>query len=106
MPAIDFIDNPEALCDALDSIGTLNLTVPSLFIDLHGIRVSRNGRLCILGIYVLPLETVFMIDVSVLDHLTFSTASLPQKAGTLRGLTLKYILECPDIPKVFYDGKI
>ncbi|KAG8691193.1 hypothetical protein FRC11_005977, partial [Ceratobasidium sp. 423] len=46
---------------------------------------------------------VFMIDVTVLDHLTFSTSSLPPKVGSRRGLTLKAILESPDIPKVFYD---
>ncbi|CAE6477468.1 unnamed protein product [Rhizoctonia solani] len=103
MPAIDFIDSQEALTDALDSLCALNLAVPSLFIALHGIRVCRNGRLCILEIYVPPLEAVFMIDVTVLDHLTFSTSSLPPKVGSRRGLTLKAIFESPDIPKVFYD---
>ncbi|CAE6434795.1 unnamed protein product [Rhizoctonia solani] len=103
MPAIDFIDSPEALTDALDSLCTLNLAIPSLFIALHGIRVCRNGRLCILVIYVPPLEAVFMIDVTVLDHLTFSTSSLPPKAESRRGLTLKTLFESPDIPKVFYD---
>ncbi|CAE7079115.1 unnamed protein product [Rhizoctonia solani] len=103
MPAIDFIDSPEALTDALDSLCTLNLAIPSLFIALHGIRVSRNGRLCILAIYVPPLEAVFMIDVTVLDHLTFSTSSLPPKVGSRRGLTLKALFESPDIPKVLYD---
>lgn len=103
MPAIDFIDSPEALSAALDSLCSLNLTVPSLFIDLQGIRISRNGRLCILVIYVPPLEAVFMIDVTVLDHLTFSTATSTQKPGTRRGMTLKSILQCPDIPKIFYD---
>lgn len=106
MPAIDFIDSTEALTDALDSLCRLNLTVPSLFIALHGIRVCRNGRLCILVIYVPPLEAVFMIDVTVLDHLTFSTSSLPPKVGSRRGLTLKAIFESPDIPKVFYDGEV
>ncbi|KAB5595240.1 hypothetical protein CTheo_1318 [Ceratobasidium theobromae] len=106
IPAIDFIDNAEALSDALDSLCSLNLNTPSLFIDLHGIRVSRNGRLCILEIYVPALETVLMIDVSALDHLTFSTTSLPQKPGARRGLTLKDIFESPEIPKVFYDGMI
>ncbi|CAE6437944.1 unnamed protein product [Rhizoctonia solani] len=103
MPAIDFIDSPETLTDALDSLCTLNLTLPSLFIGMHGIRVSRNGRLCILDIYVPALEAIFMIDITVLDHLAFSTSSLPPKAGSRRGLTLKDIFESPEIPKVFYD---
>ncbi|CAE6434270.1 unnamed protein product [Rhizoctonia solani] len=103
MPAIDFIDSPETLSDALDSLCTLNLAVPSLFIGMHGIRVSRNGRLCILDIYVPALEAIFMIDITVLDHLAFSTSSLPPKVGSRRGLTLKAIFESPEIPKVFYD---
>ncbi|QRW26895.1 3'-5' exonuclease [Rhizoctonia solani] len=106
MPAIDFIDSPETLTDALDSLCTLNLTLPSLFIGMHGIRVSRNGRLCILDIYVPALEAIFMIDITVLDHLAFSTSSLPPKAGSRRGLTLKDIFESPEIPKVFYDDKV
>jgi hypothetical protein len=105
MPAIDFIDSPETLTDALDSLCALNLATPSLFIGMHGIRVSRNGRLCILDIYIPALEAIFMIDISALDHLAFSTSSLPPKVGSRRGLTLKAIFESPEIPKVFYDGE-
>lgn len=106
MPEIHFIDTPEALSAALGLLCSVDLSTPALFVDLHGIRVCRNGRLCVLDIYVRPLETVFLIDVSTLDQLVFNTAAPSQRPGTRRGPTLKYLLECPDIPKVFYDGNM
>ncbi|QRV86753.1 3'-5' exonuclease [Ceratobasidium sp. AG-Ba] len=54
-------------------------------------------------IFVRPLDTVFLIDITTLDQLAFNTAAAPQRSGTRRGPTLKYLLECPDVPKVFYD---
>lgn len=103
LPVVDFIDNKETLSAALDSLCSLNLTIPSLFVGLNGIRVSRNGRLCILTIYVLPLDAAFMIDMTVLDQLAFSTTSSMLAPGSRRGLTLKSVLESPNVPKVFYD---
>ncbi|KAG9076306.1 hypothetical protein FS749_011937 [Ceratobasidium sp. UAMH 11750] len=105
MPQAHFVDTPDAVSAALGLICTLNLSTPALFVDLHGIRVCRNGRLCILEIYVRPLDTVFMIDITALDQLAFTTPAPAQRPGTRRGPTLKHILERPDIPKVFYDGK-
>lgn len=106
MPATHFIDSPEAVSAALGAICSLNLLAPVLFVGLHGIRICRNGRLCILQLYVPPLDAAFLIDVSTLDQLAFNTAAPPQKPGTRSGPTLKYLFECPDIPKVFYDGNI
>ena len=102
MPATHHIDSPEALSAALATICSLNLLTPVLFVGLHGIRICRNGRLCLLQLYVPPLDAVFLIDISTLDQLAFTTAA----PGTRRGPTLKYLFECPDVPKVFYDGNI
>lgn len=104
MPAAHFIDSPEVLSAALATICSVNLLSPVLFVGLHGIRICRNGRLCILQLYVPPLDATFLIDVSTLDQLAFTAAAPPQKPGARHGPTLKYLLECPDIPKVFYDG--
>jgi exonuclease 3'-5' domain-containing protein 1 len=72
---------------------------PTMYIDLEGIKLSRNGSLSIFTLLIdegQPTRTVHLIDVHTLGAQAFNTA------GT-RGRTLKDILQASKIPKVFFD---
>ncbi|KAL8689781.1 MAG: hypothetical protein Q9218_004623 [Villophora microphyllina] len=90
------VDSPSLLLVFLDSLLNLSTTPPSLYCDLEGIRLSRNGSISILQIYVRPQNHTFLIDINSLGAKAFIT---PNEAG----LTLKSILESGAIPKVFFD---
>lgn len=92
----DLIDTVTALSDLLGVLEGLQTQPPSLYIDLEGEKLSRNGTVSILQLYVLPTKRTYLIDVHTLGNTCF-TARGP------RGGTLKEILESPDIPKVFFD---
>ena len=79
--------------DALDGQPT---TPPSLYIDLEGINLSRNGSISILQVFVSSSRRTYLVDIHTLRNKAFSTP------GT-NGCTLKDILESDVIPKVFFD---
>lgn len=90
------IDTTAAIAQLVDSIHGLPTTPPSLYLDLEGENLSRDGTLDILQLHILPSNQTHLLDVHVLGHQTFTTP------GTC-GLTLKAVLESQDIPKVFFD---
>ena len=94
--AVVVIDSGAAISELMDGLPTLALDPPSLFIDLEGERLSRNGSLDVLTLFVGPLNVVYLIDVHILRANTFAT---PGKSGK----TLRDILESASIPKVFFD---
>ena len=121
MPPVIFISNPEELSSMLATLEDLPVSPPSLYIDLEGAKLSRNGTVALLTLYVLPKKTVYLIDIYTLDARAFSipataatananaplatksdTADLTEDAGK-PATTLKFILESPEIPKVFFD---
>lgn len=90
------VDTISALTALLEGFSKLPLTPPSLYIDLEGIKLGRLGSVSVLSIYVLPKKKTYLIDIHALDKEAFTA---PNKNGD----TLKFILEHPDIPKVFFD---
>ena len=92
----DLIDTTAALYSVLDSLQGLPTRTPSIYIDLEGESLSRDGTISMLQIYVLPTNRTYLLDIHTLYEEAF-TSSGPG------GHTLKGILESRDIPKVFFD---
>ncbi|EON61897.1 hypothetical protein W97_01115 [Coniosporium apollinis CBS 100218] len=90
---INKIPNPPAQLELQRPLG---IYVPRMYFDAEGNNLGRHGTLSILQVYVLPLDHVYLIDVTTLKGAAFDT---PGKAG----LTLRMILEDPAVLKVFFD---
>jgi exonuclease 3'-5' domain-containing protein 1 len=91
-----FIDSGSAIADLVDSLADLPSNPPSLYIDLEGVNLSRQGTVSILQVLVYPHNRTYLIDVHSLGSEAFS------RAGA-NGQTLKLVLESEAIPKVFFD---
>ena len=91
-----FIDSTDALVSFLDSLPDCKGQPPSLYIDLEGNNLSRDGTLSLITVLVKPQEMLYLVDVTQLKRDAFETESSA-------GLTLKCILESNDICKVFFD---
>ncbi len=93
---VEMVDTAAALSKMLDGLDGVPTQPPSMYFDLEGESLSRHGSICILQLHVLPSKRTYLVDVHTLQHEAFST-------GGKSGRTLKEILECDGIPKVFFD---
>ncbi|KAL5416306.1 hypothetical protein PMIN06_000443 [Paraphaeosphaeria minitans] len=103
------------LAQVLDRLTLKSTVPPHLYIDIEGINLSRNGTMSIFTLFDRTSKLVYLIDVHYLGFAAFTTHSATcktfkdsafQVAGAdtaPRYVTLKTILECPKIPKVFFD---
>jgi exonuclease 3'-5' domain-containing protein 1 len=117
MTTVTFVATTTELSSLLIIIKDLPTSPPSLYIDLEGEKLSRNGRISLLTLYALPINTVYLIDIHALGAAAFTTPahtisttaaneepSSAKLTPTLEPIvTLKSILESPTIPKVFFD---
>lgn len=78
-------------------VGSSSTIRPTIFIDLEGVNLGREGELCLLAIHHTISKRSFVVDVHCLGASTFST---PASDGTT---TLKTILESPTIAKGIFD---
>ncbi|KAL2128821.1 hypothetical protein VTI74DRAFT_8601 [Chaetomium olivicolor] len=69
---------------------------PVVYIDLEGVKLSRNGSISIISIYIDSRGFTYLVDVHTLRSAAFTIAAP-------NGTTLKSILESPSIIKVFFD---
>ncbi|KFY12513.1 hypothetical protein V492_03829 [Pseudogymnoascus sp. VKM F-4246] len=93
---ITVIDSEKSLVTLIDSIASLAVDPPSLYINLEGISLSRHGSISILSVHVAPTKETYLIDIHTLNGAAFSTT-------TNDGTSLKTILETSTIPKVIFD---
>jgi exonuclease 3'-5' domain-containing protein 1 len=91
------VDCDSTLSDMIDTLANLPVTPPSIYLDLEGVNLSRQGTISILQIYVLPKDYTYLVDIHQLQNAAFSTT------GKHSGMCLKTILEAEYIPKVFFD---
>jgi exonuclease 3'-5' domain-containing protein 1 len=98
MLTITLISTASEVATMLSSLKDLPATPPSIYIDIEGAKLSRNGTISLLTIYILPTNTVYIVDIHNLGATAFSTSATPEFV-----ITLKSILESPTIPKVFFD---
>ncbi|KAK3669791.1 hypothetical protein LTR78_010308 [Recurvomyces mirabilis] len=90
------IDSSLSLKTFIDDLPDCKSAEPSLYIDLEGNNLSRNGTLSLITILVEPKHTVHLVDVTGLGKDAFDTAGSNKR-------TLRQILESPEIVKVFFD---
>jgi len=80
----------------VQELSRLPVNPPSLFMDLEGANLSRDGTLSLLTIYAQPKNHVYIVDITTLQSAAFDLA-----LGS--GMTLRGILQSPTIPKVLFD---
>lgn len=93
---MSIVDSTAAVSELVDKLLDLPTSPPSLYVDVEGINLSRNGTISIVQIYSLPEKQTYLLDVYTLQKAAFTTSG---KTGT----TIQDILEAQSIPKVFYD---
>ena len=93
---IDMVDTAATVVRMLDGLDGLSTKPPSLYFDVEGENLSRHGSVSIVQLHVLPSNRTFLVDVHTLQDTAFSTPGE-------NGRTLKEILECEGISKVFFD---
>jgi exonuclease 3'-5' domain-containing protein 1 len=95
--ASSFIHSKDSITKLINSLHNLPTNPPSLYFDLEGTKLSRNGSVSLLQLFVSPPNHVYLIDIHILGTTAFTTA------GTNGQTTLKTILESTSIPKVCFD---
>jgi len=93
---VTIIDTISSLHTVIDQIIDLPTDPPSLYLDLEGIRLGREGSISLISILATPQNAVYIVDIHQLQQSAFSTTST--KGESLRGM-----LESMNIPKVFFD---
>jgi exonuclease 3'-5' domain-containing protein 1 len=90
------IDTPATMAKLVDDLEGLPIDPPSLYIDLEGENLSREGTISILQLYLRPKKATYLIDIFKLREQAFTTLS-----GN--GRTFRQILEDARVPKVIFD---
>lgn len=96
MASVQFVETTDTISAMVGAIDTAAASVPSLYLDLEGANLCREGTISLLQLYHLPSGITYIVDIFTLQHAVFTT---PSAAGK----TLKGILEDSDIIKVFFD---
>ena len=93
---VTLVDSEPSVVDLIDDIDNLPIQPPSLYLDIEGVKLSRDGSISIIQIFVLPKSHIFLIDIFILQEKAFCTSN---RSGT----DLRSILESALVPKVFFD---
>ncbi|TVY13036.1 hypothetical protein LARI1_G009337 [Lachnellula arida] len=94
--AYELIDTVEAIPAVIKTLVDQPVIPPSLYIDLEGVNLSRQGSISILQIHVAPKKKTYLIDIHTLGTKAFDTTSELDH-------TLRSVLQSESIPKVFFD---
>lgn len=92
--SISFIDTREGICEVIEALMDTPATPPSIYIDLEGMNLGREGRISIIQIFLYPHNHIYLVDIRTLGATAFNHAATT-------GTTLRSILESFMIPKVF-----
>ncbi|TGO18994.1 hypothetical protein BTUL_0006g00270 [Botrytis tulipae] len=99
----EIIDTEKQISDLVDWLisryASRVLVEPTMYIDLEGVDLCREGSLSILTLLIdtgSPSMRVCLIDVHLLGSQAFNTTGM-------KGKSLKDILQNENIPKVFFD---
>ncbi|KAK4900035.1 hypothetical protein LTR27_002798 [Elasticomyces elasticus] len=102
-PNIGLVNTTKQIGDLVDWLVVRHTpptpSTPTMYIDLEGVQLSRDGTLSILTLLVdegTAEKQVYLVDVHTLGAKAFDTAGTKQK-------TMKDILQDDTIPKVFFD---
>jgi len=105
MPPYTFVDTMDAVPVMLRQIEEareqldatkINPHTPLLYIDVEGCDLCRHGTVSLIQIHIPTIQMTFILDVFVLGADVFTASIDPS-------ITLKSILESPEIIKCFFD---
>src|SRR5271168_985159 len=82
--AYSFVDSPASVSLFVDSLKDLPADPPSLYIDLEGENLCREGSISLLVVLVFPKNHVYLIDVHNLQASAFTTAG--KEGKTLKSI--------------------
>lgn len=94
--AITFANSQSLVAVLVVALQNLPFIPPSIYLDLEGTKLSRNGSISIMQIFMQPTNQVYLLDILVLREKAFNT---PSQSGT----DLRAILQSESIPEVFFD---
>ncbi|GKZ40080.1 hypothetical protein AbraIFM66950_002203, partial [Aspergillus brasiliensis] len=94
--SVFFVDSLEGIRNLIAALSQSPAVPPSIYIDLEGVNLGREGQISILQIYICPRDEVFLVDIHTLGAKAFDHAAHD-------GTTLRSMLELLSIPKVFFD---
>ena len=95
--AVQVVDTVDSMAILADSLSNLQVSPPSIYIDLEGINLGRKGSTSIVTVYVWPTDQVYLVDIHTLGAAAFSTE------GNTSKQSFQTILESEAFPKVFFD---
>ncbi|KAK0664537.1 ribonuclease H-like domain-containing protein [Cercophora samala] len=78
---ITIIDTTTAMAELVETLPNLPTSPPSLYVDLEGKDLGRNGTIAIMQLHVLPTNHTYLIDVHTLQDAAFTTPS-PSPSGS------------------------
>ncbi|KAK7943760.1 uncharacterized protein PG986_012873 [Apiospora aurea] len=85
------------MAEALDKIVDHPDDPPSLYIDLEGVKLLRDGTISTMQLFVAPLGTTYLIDIYSMQSTAFTTR------GRKSNRSLQDVLESGATTKVFFD---
>lgn len=95
----NMVSTPEAVADFVNNICIFQKTIaPVLYIDLEGVRLSRDGSIFIVTVFVQPGLHVYLLDLHTLQTAIFTTPGISNV-----NITFQTILESRIVIKVFFD---
>lgn len=76
----EVVSSIQGLKDLLDKLATIPanptpLEPPSLYIDIEGTNLGRNGSIAIVTLFFLPDASTYLIDIHTLGSAAFSTGN-------------------------------
>jgi exonuclease 3'-5' domain-containing protein 1 len=94
--AYELVDTVEGITAVIKNLIDLPRSPPSLYLDLEGVNLSRQGSISSLQIHVAPQKRTYLVDIHTLGSKAFDTV------GEL-DYTLRSVLQSESITKVFFD---
>jgi exonuclease 3'-5' domain-containing protein 1 len=94
-PVVIFADSASAVVALLNNLKNPSYQ-PSLFLSLEGNTLGRYGSINLLTLYLLPRDTVYLVDVHHLGEAAFLTENADRTS-------LKTVLESTTTLKVMFD---
>lgn len=89
------VNSIATLSSFLDKIIGLPTNSSPLFLDLEGENLGRHGSISIITVFIVPENTVYLIDVYHLGSQAFTV--------TKDKVSIKSVLESTTVIKAFFD---
>ncbi|KAJ2914135.1 hypothetical protein MD484_g6290, partial [Candolleomyces efflorescens] len=90
-------DTVALVVDCIEDLTTYpSTTQPCIAVDLEGVQLSRQGRVCLVQMKANHSRIIWLLDITVLGQMAFDH---PSSDGT----TVRDILQSTSIKKIFFD---